>query len=152
MPTTDVQDYGIVTGDVILKQKGYAVVDLMAGIKVVDRVRVTVNVRNVGNREVSREPDVGRRHYYAAPRSATRHTQLRLLTAMERVGADCTPDGAGSAGWRYRANVAARTIAAPSAPMRRGAVRRWRPARTLPMDRVGATIVATCSRSSSGRR
>ncbi|MEG3150038.1 TonB-dependent siderophore receptor [Sphingomonas sp. ZT3P38] len=65
-----VQDYGVVTGDVILKQKGYAVVDLMAGIRLLDRVRATVNVRNVGDRKYLGSLMWGQA-FYAAPRSAT---------------------------------------------------------------------------------
>jgi outer membrane receptor for ferric coprogen and ferric-rhodotorulic acid len=65
-----VQDYGIVTGDVILKQESYAVVDLMAGIRLLDRVRATVNVRNVGDRKYLASLMWGQA-FYAAPRSAT---------------------------------------------------------------------------------
>ncbi|MBC9032205.1 TonB-dependent siderophore receptor [Sphingomonas sp. JC676] len=64
-----VQDYGVVTGDVILKQQGYAVVDLMAGIRLVDRVRATINVRNVGDKKYLASLMWGQA-FYAAPRSA----------------------------------------------------------------------------------
>ncbi len=65
-----VQDYGVVTGDVILKQESYAVVDLMAGIRLIDRVRATVNVRNVGDKKYLASLMWGQA-FYAAPRSAT---------------------------------------------------------------------------------
>lgn len=65
-----VQDYGVITGDVILKQQGYAVVDLMAGIDLVDRVRATVNVRNIGNEKYLASLMWGQA-FYAAPRSAS---------------------------------------------------------------------------------
>lgn len=66
---SDVQGYGVVTGDVTVTQKSYAVVDLMAGIRLLDRVRATVNVRNVGNEKYLASLMWGQA-YYAAPRSA----------------------------------------------------------------------------------
>jgi outer membrane receptor for ferric coprogen and ferric-rhodotorulic acid len=65
-----VQDYGVVTGDVILKQEAYAVVDLMAGIRLIDRVRATVNVRNVTDKKYLGSLMWGQA-FYAAPRSAS---------------------------------------------------------------------------------
>ncbi len=65
-----VQAYGGVTGDVLLRQPGYAVVDLMAGIRLVDKVRATVNVRNVGNEKYLASLMWGQA-YYAAPRSVS---------------------------------------------------------------------------------
>ncbi|TGX50297.1 TonB-dependent siderophore receptor [Sphingomonas gei] len=65
---TGVQDVG--GNDVVLKQKGYAVVDLMAGIRLFDRVRATANVRNVTNHKYLASLMWGQA-YYAAPRSAT---------------------------------------------------------------------------------
>ncbi|AQR76033.1 TonB-dependent siderophore receptor [Sphingomonas sp. LM7] len=64
-----VQDYGVITGDVILKQDSYAVVDLMAGIRLFDRVRATANVRNVTNHKYLASLMWGQA-FYAAPRSA----------------------------------------------------------------------------------
>lgn len=65
-----VQDYGVVTGDVILKQKAYAVLDLMGSIRLVDKVRASVNVRNVGNEKYLGSLMWGQA-YYAAPRSVS---------------------------------------------------------------------------------
>jgi outer membrane receptor for ferric coprogen and ferric-rhodotorulic acid len=64
-----VQDYGVVTGDVIVSQKSYAVVDLMASIRLLDRVRAKLNVRNVGNEKYLASLMWGQA-FYAAPRSA----------------------------------------------------------------------------------
>lgn len=66
---SDVQGYGVVAGDVVVTQKSYAVIDLMAGIRLFDRVRATVNVRNVGNEKYLASLMWGQA-YYAAPRSA----------------------------------------------------------------------------------
>lgn len=63
-----VQGYGMVTGDVILRQPGYAVVDLMGSIKLVDRLKASVNLRNVGNEKYLGSLMWGQA-YYAAPRS-----------------------------------------------------------------------------------
>jgi outer membrane receptor for ferric coprogen and ferric-rhodotorulic acid len=65
-----VQAYGVVTGDVILKQDAYAVLDLMAGIRLTDRVRATVNVRNVADTKYLASLMWGQA-YYAAPRSVS---------------------------------------------------------------------------------
>ncbi len=64
-----VQDYGVVTGDVIVSQESYAVVDLMASIRLLDRVQAKVNVRNVGNEKYLASLMWGQA-FYAAPRSA----------------------------------------------------------------------------------
>ncbi|MDP5279163.1 TonB-dependent siderophore receptor [Sphingomonas sp. DG1-23] len=64
-----VQDYGVVAGDVILRQESYAVVDLMAGIRVFDRIRASVNVRNVTDHKHLASLMWGQA-FYAAPRSA----------------------------------------------------------------------------------
>ena len=64
-----VQDYGIVTGDVILKQGGYAVLDLMAGIRVFDHVRASLNVRNLTDKKYLGSLMWGQA-FYGAPRSA----------------------------------------------------------------------------------
>ena len=69
-PDSGVQAYGVVTGDVILKQDGYAVLDLMAGIRLLDRVRATVNVRNVTDTKYLASLMWGQA-FYAAPRSAS---------------------------------------------------------------------------------
>lgn len=64
-----VQDEGVVTGDVIVSQDSYAVIDLMASIRLLDRVRVKVNVRNVDNEKYLASLMWGQA-FYAAPRSA----------------------------------------------------------------------------------
>jgi outer membrane receptor for ferric coprogen and ferric-rhodotorulic acid len=56
--------------DVLLRQDGYAVVDLMAGIRLFDRVRGTVNVRNVTDHKHLASLMWGQA-FYAPPRSAT---------------------------------------------------------------------------------
>jgi outer membrane receptor for ferric coprogen and ferric-rhodotorulic acid len=66
---SNVQASGLVTGDVILRQDAYAVVDLMAGIRVADRLRATVNVRNVTDSKYLASLMWGQA-FYAAPRSA----------------------------------------------------------------------------------
>lgn len=65
-----VQAYGVVTGDVTLRQKAYAVLDLMGSIRLVDKVRASVNVRNVGNEKYLGSLMWGQA-YYAAPRSVS---------------------------------------------------------------------------------
>ncbi|NYT40610.1 TonB-dependent siderophore receptor [Sphingomonas sp. R-74633] len=65
-----VQDYGVVTGDVILRQPAYTVVDLMASVRLVDKVRASVNVRNVGNARYLGSLMWGQA-YYAAPRNVS---------------------------------------------------------------------------------
>jgi len=65
-----VQSAGLVTGDVILRQPSYAVLDLMASIKLVDRLTAAVNVRNVGDEKYLGSLMWGQA-FYAAPRSAT---------------------------------------------------------------------------------
>lgn len=52
-----------------VRQKAYAVVDLMAGIRVVDHVRASVNVRNVANTRYLNSLMWGQA-YYAPPRTA----------------------------------------------------------------------------------
>jgi len=66
----NVQAYGVVAGDVILEQEGYAVLDLMAGIGLVDHVRATVNVRNVTDKQYLGSLMWGQA-FYAPPRSAS---------------------------------------------------------------------------------
>jgi outer membrane receptor for ferric coprogen and ferric-rhodotorulic acid len=65
-----VQDYGVVTGDVILRQPAYTVVDLMASVRLIDQVRASVNVRNVGNARYLGSLMWGQA-YYAAPRNVS---------------------------------------------------------------------------------
>jgi outer membrane receptor for ferric coprogen and ferric-rhodotorulic acid len=65
-----VQDLGLVTGDVILRQDDYAVLDLMAGVRVVDHVRATVNLRNVTNTKYLASLMWGQA-FYAAPRNVS---------------------------------------------------------------------------------
>lgn len=67
---SNVQNSGVITGDVLLRQPGYAVVDLMASVRLVDRLRASVNVRNVGNEKYLGSLMWGQA-FYAAPRSAT---------------------------------------------------------------------------------
>jgi outer membrane receptor for ferric coprogen and ferric-rhodotorulic acid len=59
---------GVITGDVLLRQNSYAVLDLMAGIRLLDHVRATVNVRNVTDTKYLASLMWGQA-YYAAPRS-----------------------------------------------------------------------------------
>jgi outer membrane receptor for ferric coprogen and ferric-rhodotorulic acid len=53
-----------------IEQKAYAVVDLMAGVDVTDRVRATVNVKNVFDKTYLTSL-MWNQSYYAAPRSAS---------------------------------------------------------------------------------
>lgn len=63
-----IQAYGIVSGDVLVKQDSYAVLDLMAGIRLVDHVRASVNVRNVTDTKYLGSLQWGQA-FYAPPRS-----------------------------------------------------------------------------------
>lgn len=56
--------------DAIVRQRAYAVVDLMAGIRVIDHLKATLNVRNVGNRKYLGSLLWGQA-YYAAPRNVS---------------------------------------------------------------------------------
>ena len=66
---TDVADYELVEGDVILKQKGYAILDLMAGMRVAPHLRASLNVRNVTGVTYLNSLKWGQA-FYGAPRSA----------------------------------------------------------------------------------
>ncbi|EZP80806.1 TonB-dependent siderophore receptor family protein [Novosphingobium resinovorum] len=66
---SDLSAYGGVEGDVTLKQKSYAILDLMAGVRVVEHVRASVNVRNVTNVKYLNSLKWGQA-FYGAPRSA----------------------------------------------------------------------------------
>jgi len=66
---SDLADYGGVEGDVELRQKGYAIVDLMAGVRVVDHVHASINVRNVTDRKYLNSLKWGQA-YYAQRRTA----------------------------------------------------------------------------------
>lgn len=66
---TDVYDGEVYTGDVVVKQKNYAVLDLMAGIQVVDHLKASLNVRNVTDKKYLGSLMWGQA-FYAAPRSA----------------------------------------------------------------------------------
>ncbi|EIZ77382.1 tonB-dependent siderophore receptor family protein [Novosphingobium sp. Rr 2-17] len=66
---TDLATYGGPDEAVTVKQKGYAVLDLMAGIKVIDHLKASVNVRNVTDKKYLNSLKWGQA-YYAAPRSA----------------------------------------------------------------------------------
>lgn len=63
-----VVDYGIVSDPVTIRQKGYGVLDLMASIALIDRVRASVNVRNVTDTKYLGSLKWGQA-FYAAPRS-----------------------------------------------------------------------------------
>ncbi|MBW4332184.1 TonB-dependent siderophore receptor [Stakelama sp. CBK3Z-3] len=65
---SSVQAYGGVDGDVVIRQKGYAIVDMTAAIDVVDHVRARVNVRNVTDHKYLNSLIWGQA-FYAAPRS-----------------------------------------------------------------------------------
>ncbi|WP_375188366.1 TonB-dependent siderophore receptor [Sphingobium yanoikuyae] len=65
---TDVYDGDVYMGDVVVKQKSYAVLDLMAGIRVVDHLRASVNVKNVTNTKYLGSLMWGQA-FYAAPRT-----------------------------------------------------------------------------------
>jgi outer membrane receptor for ferric coprogen and ferric-rhodotorulic acid len=67
---SNVQGYGLVTGDVIVEQDSYAVLDLMASVRVVERVRASVNVRNVTDTKYLASLLWGQA-FYAAPRSVS---------------------------------------------------------------------------------
>ena len=56
--------------DASVTQKAYAVVDLMAGLDLTDKVRATINVDNVGNEKYLTSL-MWNQSYYAAPRSAS---------------------------------------------------------------------------------
>ncbi|MFC0205303.1 TonB-dependent siderophore receptor [Novosphingobium soli] len=66
---TDVAGYGLVEGDVVLRQKDYAILDLMAGIRVIDSLRASLNLRNVTGTKYLNSLKWGQA-YYGAPRSA----------------------------------------------------------------------------------
>lgn len=66
----NVQGYGLVTGDVILEQDSYAVLDLMASVRVTEHVKAMVNVRNVTDSKYLASLMWGQA-FYAAPRSVS---------------------------------------------------------------------------------
>lgn len=70
--TTDssVVAYGVVTDPVVITQKSYAVLDLMASAKVAPHVRASINLRNVGNVHYLGSLKWGQ-GFYAAPRSVS---------------------------------------------------------------------------------
>jgi len=57
------------TGGLAIRQKGYAVLDLLAGFKLLDHLHASVNIRNVTNRKYLNSLEWGQA-FYAAPRSA----------------------------------------------------------------------------------
>ncbi|HWK40331.1 MAG TPA: TonB-dependent siderophore receptor [Croceibacterium sp.] len=69
-PDANVQGYGIVTGDVILEQGSYAIVDLMASMRLTDNLRASVNVRNVTDKKYLASLMWGQA-FYAAPRNVS---------------------------------------------------------------------------------
>lgn len=72
-----VVDYGIVTSPVTVTQGGYAVLDLMAGIRLVEGLRATVNLRNVTGTKYVGSLKWGQA-YYAAPRSVSVSVNYRF--------------------------------------------------------------------------
>lgn len=56
------------SGGLPIRQKGYVVLDLLAGIRVVDHLTATVNVRNVTDKKYLNSLEWGQA-YYAAPRT-----------------------------------------------------------------------------------
>ena len=66
---SDLSAYGGAEGDVTLKQKGYAILDLMAGMRVAEHVRASLNLRNVTNVKYLNSLKWGQA-FYGAPRSA----------------------------------------------------------------------------------
>lgn len=63
-----VVDYGIVSDPVTIKQKGYGVLDLMGSIALAERLRASINVRNVTDTKYLGSLKWGQA-FYAAPRS-----------------------------------------------------------------------------------
>ena len=55
---------------VLIRQPAYAVVDLMASVRLVDKVRLAVNIKNLGNQRYIGSLEWNQA-YYAAPRSAS---------------------------------------------------------------------------------
>lgn len=66
--TPATSDYGDLPGDFFIRQKAYAVLDLFAGIDLVDRVRASVNVDNLTNTKYLNSLMWGQA-FYAAPRN-----------------------------------------------------------------------------------
>jgi len=65
----DVVGYGIVSDPVTVTQGSYAVLDLMASMRVIDHIRASVNLRNVTDSKYLGSLKWGQA-FYAAPRSA----------------------------------------------------------------------------------
>lgn len=57
------------SGGLPIRQKSYAILDLLAGIRLADHVQASVNVRNVTNKKYLNSLEWGQA-FYAAPRSA----------------------------------------------------------------------------------
>lgn len=57
------------TGGLPIEQKGYAVLDLLAGFRIADHIHASVNVRNITGKKYLNSLEWGQA-YYAAPRSA----------------------------------------------------------------------------------
>jgi outer membrane receptor for ferric coprogen and ferric-rhodotorulic acid len=57
------------TGTLPIYQGGYAMLDLLAGVRLTDHIHASVNVRNVTNRKYLNSLEWGQA-FYAAPRSA----------------------------------------------------------------------------------
>lgn len=66
---SDLSAYGGAEGDVTLKQKGYAILDLMAAMRVAEHVRASLNLRNVTGVKYLNSLKWGQA-FYGAPRSA----------------------------------------------------------------------------------
>lgn len=66
---SDLGSYGGVEGDVTLRQKDYAILDLMAGVRIVEHLRASLNLRNVTGTKYLNSLKWGQA-FYGAPRSA----------------------------------------------------------------------------------
>lgn len=120
-----------------VKQKGYAVADLMASVRVMDHVSASLNVRNVTNTRYLNSLMWGA-GLLCRPAQRDRHAERRLLTKAATIARR-----EGRVGWSYRANVALRTLAGTMGAYAVAALAGAALARTLPMARVEAVTSAT---------
>jgi len=75
MTDSSVVYYGVISDPVVVTQKAYAVLDLMASAQVVPHVRASLNLRNVGNAHYLGSLKWGQ-GFYAAPRSFLASVQV----------------------------------------------------------------------------
>jgi len=61
----------------LLRQPAYAVLDLMAGVSVMERLRATLNLKNVADEKYLNSLEWNQ-SYYAAPRSVTFSLEYKL--------------------------------------------------------------------------